>query len=136
MPPVAAGEIWDAVKNPLAVGFSIAISKAVFSPGAAFGKRWAGFVPSGRTGRSRGQTALLLLVRAAELRASLHLYTPFAETTGACGEVCGVPSQVWVLVELGGTIRWRVPMFPGCSWVQPCVTWLKPSKVCCFGGEF
>lgn len=65
MLPGATGEIWDVVKNLLAVGFSTGISKAVFIPAAAFGKCWPGFVPSGRMERSWGQIYLLLLVCAA-----------------------------------------------------------------------
>ena len=61
----AAGEIGDVVKNLLAVGFSTGISKAFFTPAAAFGKCWLGFVPSGRIERSWGQIYLLLLVCAA-----------------------------------------------------------------------
>lgn len=154
----AAGEIWDVVKNLLAVGFSTGISKAVFAPAAVFGKCWLGFVLSGRMERSWGQiypvtsVCCILGIPNSEphctpkcpLQGSLGVAVRFAASAarpGCCWssvELCGGrfplgDPKSWVQP---GSLTCHPEHTPSCCSEEPCVTLLKPTNVCWFGEEF
>lgn len=101
----AVGEIWDVVKNLLAVGLSTGTSKAVITPAAVFGKCWLGFIAVSKGGKKLGANLSPVTSACCILR------IPNSEP--CCTSKCPLQGQLglavmfgwaWVLLEVSGAL--------------------------------